>query len=210
MTERLVDETRRMAKALIGRGDPEISGVVLALVSERGAAAMRSSPACPDLRDWQDLAHDLEVALDPIDASLATAARRLAGDLSRAVLMRNRNPASQLARRPTSRRVLKALIDLGGVRCALADVRERSQHGTTHFSNTLLALTSHGFVSVEPDSQDGRSRRVSITAAGLEAMNARGASLTQQRYTSTIRARTTTRPTYHENLHQARPAELAA
>jgi DNA-binding MarR family transcriptional regulator len=210
MTQRLVDETRRMARALIARGDAEVAAVVLALVSERGSAAMRSSPACPDLRDWQDLADDLEVALEPIDVSLAAVARTLALELSQAVLMRDRNPASQLARRPTSRRVLKALIDLGGVRCPLAAVRERSHHGPTHFSNTLQALTAHGFVSVEPDSQDGRNKRISITTTGLEAMNARNASQAQQRYTSTIRTRTSTRQTYQENLHQARSSEPAA
>lgn len=197
----LVEGTRRTARTLIARGDAEVAAVVLDLVAARSMNAMSASPAGEDLADWQLLAEDLEIALNPIDAELAARARDLARELGMSVIMMRRNPASQLAKRPTSRRVLKALLDLGGVRCALADVRERSALGPTHFANILRALTGHGFVLVEPDSQDGRSKRISITPTGRDAMSGRAP--TERRYVRRVTPRPSGRPVYQPSYQEA-------
>jgi DNA-binding MarR family transcriptional regulator len=147
-------------------------GLRLALDAVRHAAlqAAQSSPAAPDLRDWQLLAIDLEAALRGVDEGLADEAEILASELRSVVAMAARNPADQLAARPASRRVLLALQELGeGAR--LSKVKECSGHSSQHLSNILKALTAHGLVEIATDENDGRGRRLTLTPVGRRAIN---------------------------------------
>lgn len=180
---RMVDSMRGVARLLISVPD----GLPLALDAVRHAAlqAARSSPAAPDLRDWQLLALDLEAALRGSDQSLADQAEALASELRSVVTMAARNPADQLASRPASRRVLLALQELGdGAR--LSKVKERSGHSSQHLSNILKALTAHGFVEVTTDELDGRGRRLSLTQEGRRAISQEAGLTRSTRYRDRI------------------------
>lgn len=180
---RMVDSMRGVARLLVSV--PE--GLPLAVDAVRHAAlqAARSSPAGPDLRDWQLLALDLEAALRGSDDGLANEVEALALELRSVVTMAARNPADQLASRPASRRVLMALQELGdGAR--LSKVKERSGHSSQHLSNILKALTAHGFVEVTPDEHDGRGRRLSLTPEGRRAISTEAGLTRSTRYRDRI------------------------
>lgn len=179
----MVDAVRDAARLLIsvpGGASPAVD-----IVKHAALQAARSSPAGPDLRDWQHLALDLEAALIDAEPELAAIAERLARELRSVVAMASRNPADQLAARPASRRVLLALLELGdGAR--LARVRERSGHSSQHLSNILKALTAHGFVNVFSDEQDGRGRRLSLTEEGRRAISREAGLSRSTRYRDNI------------------------
>lgn len=169
MNQRRVDWTRQMARRLIEKADPEIS-IAYELVAEGAEEAMGASPAGPDLRGWQSLATDLASALRPLDQEHAERARILAGRLRALIGLVARAPVDRLAVRPTSRRVLSAILELGGTDCTLADVRKRTGLSQTHMSNVVRALSAQGLIGVASDVRDGRGRRLSITSAGRTAM----------------------------------------
>lgn len=180
---RMVDSVREAARLLISV--PGGASAALDVVSHAALQTARSTPAGPDLRDWQHLALDLEAALGDIDPDLACKAEQLAIELRSVVAMASRNPADQLAARPASRRVLLALLELGdGAR--LGRVRERSGHSSQHLSNILKALTAHGFVEMVMDEQDGRGRRLSLTDEGRRAISKENGVMRSTRYRDNI------------------------
>ena len=127
-------------------------------------------PADADLPGWQEMALDFETALRGVDQDRSAAARLLAAELRTAIAMIERNPSDQVARKSTAQRLLKALATLGGARCRLVDVRERSGLGATHLSNILKPLVAHGFVAITPDRTDSRNKLLSLTARGIGAV----------------------------------------
>jgi len=167
--QRRVDWTRQMARRLVEKPEPDAE-IAFELVAEGAEEAMAASPAGPDLRGWQSLATDLSSALRPHDADLAERARLLAGRLRSLVSLMARAPVERLAVRPTSRRVLAAILELGGTDCTLAEVRRRTGLNQSHMSNVIRALSAHGLIEVESDVRDGRGRRLSATSAGRTAM----------------------------------------
>ena len=169
--QRKVDWTRQIARKTLQRPQPDVK-LVYDLVREHAEEAMGAVPAGPDLRGWQSLATDLASALRPHDPELAERARLLAGRLRALVGLMARAPVERLAVRPTSRRVLAAIVELGGAGCTLADVRGRTGLSQSHMSNVVRALSAHGFIEVEADVRDGRGRRLSVTSAGRAAMGA--------------------------------------
>ncbi len=167
--QRKVDWTRQIARKMLERPQPLVE-LVYEIVREQAEEAMGAAPAGPDLRGWQSLATDLASALRPHDVELAERMRLLAGRLRALVGLMARVPTERLAVRPTSRRVLAAIIELGGAGCTLADVREHTGLSQSHMSNVVRALAAHGFIKVEADVRDGRGRRLSVTSAGRTAM----------------------------------------
>ena len=174
--QRRVDWTRQLARRQMAKPDPDIA-LVFEIVSEGAEEAMAATPAGPDLRAWQLLATDLTSLLRPRDTELAERARKLAGRLRSLVGLMARAPAERLAIRPAARRVLSALIELGGEGLTLSEVRERTGLGATHMSNIIRALAAHALISVEADARDGRGRRVSVTSAGRTAVGRADAKL---------------------------------
>lgn len=169
VSQRKVDWTRQLARKLIEKPEPE-AGFAFEMVADGAEEAMGASPAGPDLRGWQSLATDLASALRPIDPELSERARMLAGRLRALVGLVARAPVEKLAVRPTSRRVLAAILELGGTSCTLADVRKRTGLNQTHMSNVVRALSAQGLIEVASDVKDGRGRRLSVTSAGRTAM----------------------------------------
>lgn len=169
MSQRRVDWTRQMARRLIEKPEPETE-IAYELVAEGAEEAMGASPAGPDLRGWQSLATDLSSALRPHDADRAERARLLAGRLRALIGLMARAPVERLAVRPTSRRVLVAIAELGGTDCTLAEVRKHTGLSQSHMSNVVRALSAHGLIEVASDVKDGRGRRLSVTSAGRTAM----------------------------------------
>lgn len=176
VSQRKVDWTRQLARRLLGKPEPE-KEFVFEMVADGAEEAMGASPAGPDLREWQSLATDLASALRPLDADLSERARLLAGRLRALVGLMARAPTEKLAVRPTSRRVLAAILELGGTGCTLADVRRHTGLSQTHMSNVIRALSAHGLIEVASDVKDGRGRRLSITSAGRTAMGRAAARL---------------------------------
>lgn len=169
MSQRKVDWTRHLARKLIEKSEPEPK-FAFEMVADGAEEAMGASPAGPDLRGWQSLATDLASALRPLDPELAERARILAGRLRALVGLIARAPVEKLAVRPTSRRVVAAILELGGTDCTLADVRRRTGLSQTHMSNVVRALSAQGLIEVASDVKDGRGRRLSVTSAGRTAM----------------------------------------
>lgn len=167
--QRRVDWTRQMARRLIEKPDPDLQ-MAFDLVAGGAEEAMAGSPAGPDLRGWQSLVTDLSSALRPHDVDLAERARVLAGRLRALIGLMARTPVEKLAVRPTSRRVLSAILELGGTNCTLADVRIHTGLSQSHMSNVVRALSAHGLIDVEADVRDGRGRRLTVTSAGRTAM----------------------------------------
>lgn len=166
---RMVDSVRHAARLLVSTGTQDAASTALDVVRHAALQAATSSPAGPDLREWQHLALDLEAALAAGSPELAQAAEDLAAELRSFVTTAARNPADQLAGRPASRRVLLALQELGDG-AKLSRVRERTRHSAPHLSNILKALTVHGFVRMTTDDKDGRGKRLSLTDAGRQAI----------------------------------------
>jgi len=158
-----------MARRLMEKSQPETE-IAYELVAEGAEEAMGASPAGPDLRGWQSLATDLASALRPHDADLAERARVLAGRLRALVGLMARAPVERLAVRPTSRRVLDAILQIGGTDCTLAEVRKRTGLSQSHMSNVIRALSAHGLIEIASDVKDGRGRRLSVTSTGRTAM----------------------------------------
>jgi DNA-binding MarR family transcriptional regulator len=169
VSQRRVDWTRQMARRLMEKAHPDIE-IAFELVAEGAEEAMGASPAGPDLRGWQSLVTDLASALRPHDADLAERASLLAGRLRSLVGLMARAPVQRLAVRPTSRRVLAAILELGGTDCTLANVRKRTGLSPSHMSNVVRALSAHGLIEVEADIRDGRGRRLMVTSAGRTAI----------------------------------------
>lgn len=164
-----VDWTRQMARRLMEKDAPDVE-IAFELVIEGAEEAMAASPVGPELRGWQSLVTDLASALRPHHAELAERARILAGRLRALVGLIARAPAERLALRPTSRRVLAAILEFGGTDCTLAEVRKRTGMSQSHMSNVVRALSAHRLIQVDPDVRDGRGRRLSVTSAGRTAM----------------------------------------
>ena len=101
----------------------------------------------------------------------AHAARQLAEEIRATVTMIARNPVAGLTSRPTSRRVLEALVALGG-EADFAQVRTRSGHSPTHFSNILKRLAAHGLVRLVHAASDRRAKRLVLSEAGRATMPA--------------------------------------
>jgi DNA-binding MarR family transcriptional regulator len=161
------------------------------IMFEQLARDLLAAPVAPaDLAPWQKLALDFEVAFQEVDPEVGGEARRLASEIRTATAMIERNPADQIARRPTAMRVLNALVALGGSDCSLAEVRSRASMGATHMSNILKVLAAHGMVSVEAARADGRERRLSITAKGAVLVEASGRSATTADYHEHLQADT--------------------
>jgi len=111
-----------MVRRQLERPAPDIE-LIFELVQEGAEEAMGASPAGPDLRSWQALATDLATALRPLDEDYSERARVIAGRLRALVGLMARAPVERLAVRPSSRRVLIAIQELGGAGCTLAEVR---------------------------------------------------------------------------------------
>ena len=158
VSHRKVDWARQLARKLIEKAEPDAE-FAFEMVAEGAEEAMGASPAGPDLRGWQSLATDLASALRPIDPELSERAKVLAGRLRALVGLIARAPVEKLAVRPTSRRVLAAILELGGTNCTLADVRRHTGLSQTHMSNVIRALSAQGLIEVASDVTDGRGRR---------------------------------------------------
>jgi DNA-binding MarR family transcriptional regulator len=158
-----------MVRRQLERANPDLE-LIFELVHEGAEEAMGASPAGPDLRGWQSLATDLSSALRDLDADLSERARLLAGRLRALVGLMARAPVERLAVRPASRRVLSAVLELGGEGCTLSDVRAKTGMSQQHMSNVVRSLSAHGLISVEQDDRDGRGRRLWVTSAGRTAV----------------------------------------
>lgn len=175
----------QMAAAVEG-GDPRTiltSALLIAGVARREA---ERDGDVPQLRQWHALLLDSAAAVREHSDELAQALSSAADAVRRTISLAARNPADQLASRPTSRRVLLAIHDLGGAGCPMTKVREKAEQSQTHFSNVLRPLRSAGLVTSEADPADGRERRLSLTDAGraaiaghLRGRTARAAPVTQ-------------------------------
>lgn len=164
-----VSWTRDMSRRLLGMETPDAYRAALDLVRKDAEDAMAKVPAGAGLRSWQALASDLSSALKPKSDALSEEARLLAASIRSFVTMARRNPAEQLPTKPTPRRVLQALLELGG-EASHAVVRERLGYRPAHFSNILKPLSAHGFVRVVADAADAREKRLLITSAGRLAV----------------------------------------
>jgi DNA-binding MarR family transcriptional regulator len=169
MSQRRVDWTRQTARRLMDKTPPDAE-IAYDMVSEAAEEAMGASPSGPDLRGWQSLATDLASALRIHEPELAERARLLASRLRALIGLMARAPVERLAVRPTSRRVLGAILELGGTDCTLAEVRKRTGLSQTHMSNVVRALSAHGFIELASDVKDGRGRRLSVTSLGRTAV----------------------------------------
>lgn len=169
MTQRRVDWTRQLARRALSLNVPDIQAA-FEIVAEGAENAMAATPTDKDMREWQTLAADVATALKSHDQDLSEQARILAGRLRSSVARVSRAPKENLALRPTSRRVLEAILELGGSNCTLVAVRQRTGLSQTHISNVIRALSAQGFIVVGPDSRDGRGRRLTVTVAGRAGM----------------------------------------
>jgi len=164
---------QQMAEA-VARGDPHLVTVLATIISSLARGETEKDGPNPRLREWQALALDAAAAARAIAPAAAAELARAAAAVRHMIMLAVRNPASQLASRPTSRRVLQAIQQLGGVLCAQTRVRELSDQTPTHFSNTLKILRAAGLVVSESDRADGRERRLSLTSEGRTALAAHG------------------------------------
>lgn len=144
---------------------------VASLVTLMARARIDAKPGHDELRAWHELVRDVAAMIRAIDPELAGKLRQFSDVVRTTIVMAERNPADQLALRPTSRRVLQA-IDLLGNDCSQNDVRKQVGQKEQHFSNILRTLREAGFVESVGDPNDGRNRRLSITAAGRDALQA--------------------------------------
>jgi DNA-binding MarR family transcriptional regulator len=143
---------------------------VASLVMRLAQARVALSPGDSELRAWHELVRDVAAMVRASAPELAAELRRFSDALRRTIMMTERNPPSQLALRPTSRRVLQAIERLGGADVSQSDVRALVNQKEQHFSNILRLLREARFVESGGDDEDGRLRRLSLTSLGREAL----------------------------------------
>lgn len=170
--ERPLAWLRERVPALLETGGSNEVEFVARTVEELARAAVAGSAPEDEIRSWHEFVRAVAATLRRRAPEAATRLRSMADGLRRDALMSARNPVDQLALRPTSRRVLAALLRLGGADVPLADVRTSAQQGKTHFSNVLSLLRRGKLVTSTGDESDGRKALLSLTPAGRAAIAA--------------------------------------
>jgi DNA-binding transcriptional ArsR family regulator len=157
--EDILDLVRAQMAAAIESGDArtiDASALLIAGVARREA---ERDGDMPHLRQWHALLLDAAAGVRGLSSDVGQVLTAAADAVRRTISLAARNPADQLAIRPTSRRVLLALHELGGVGCSMTEVREKAEQSPTHFSNVLRPLRSAGLVTSEAFADCGRARR---------------------------------------------------
>ncbi len=211
LRQRLVDWFRLLARDFLRNQPPNVQAA-FSMVCDGAEAAMAEVPPSPDLRAWHSLVMDLGRALRKHDADLSERARLLAGRLHQFTERLSRAPEARVALRPTSRRVLEAIVAIGGASCTLAAVRQHTGISQTHMSNIVRILAAYGFIAIQADDQDGRGRRLAVTPHGQAAIgNAQAQRGRQQRFEGHI-TRTVPKHDQYEALtiSRAHRAKVAA
>lgn len=197
---RLVQSMRNVLEWLVAKGEKSPRLAAIDLLEAHLVDFEANSPITDDLRPWQHLASDLSLALEGSDKASSKRARALADRFRAIITMMSRNPVDELAIRPASRRVLDALVALGG-RAPVERVRQASGHSATHLSNILKALRGHGLVSDESDENDRRRKILVLTAKGRALHDAANAGR---------RTRETGPTTFVSGIHVLRRPEQSA
>lgn len=163
-----VAAVREVAELFLSNS-PRHAGAISDLVITLADKAARAERDTTRLRAWQHLLSDLALALEQVGSDEEARVRSAADALRRSIRMIDRNPEGSLAVRPASRRIMEALLDLGGS-ASFAETRAKSRHSENHFSNSLGALKAHGFVEVRRDAADKRRKAIALTSRGKAAL----------------------------------------
>jgi DNA-binding MarR family transcriptional regulator len=147
-----------------GAGCERLAAELLIQFAKRDLDA---DPGDPRLRVWHDLVLDLRATIEASAAAEAEMLAMFADLLEKTIRLAARNPADQLVSRPSSRRVLLALHERGGLECSFAEVREASGMSQSHFSNVVRILRAAGVAESNLDRGSGREKRLSLTIKGL-------------------------------------------
>ncbi len=161
---------RERVPAMLEVGGEQQTDFVAHAVEELARAAANERVPEAELRGWHEFLRAVSATMRRRAPEQAARLRSFADELRRDILLASRNPADQLASRPTSRRVLAALLQMGGADCRLADIREVAGQGKTHFSNVLALLKRNGLVTSSGDEADGRRTLLTLTPAGRSAI----------------------------------------
>lgn len=184
-------------------GDTEVEFAARAV--EELARALPPTAGEDEVRSWHEFVRAVAATLRTRAPAAAGRLRSMADGLRRDALMTARNPVDQLARRPTSRRLLAALLRLGGAEVPLVDVRRAAVQSKTHFSNVLAPLKRAKLVVASGDEDDGRKTLLTLTPAGRAALaDALGDGDTHQPRIRVEDARTTASESFRPTIRQDR------